>query len=70
MGSREEKSGILGKDWKKKEQSERERRWMERDGGMEADRETGGMAKKDGYAEGGMEAADGGGMEEGMEGGM
>lgn len=42
----------------------------ERDGGMEAARETGGMEKKDGYAEGGMDAADGGGIEEGMEGGM
>lgn len=42
----------------------------EGDGGMEADRETGGMEKKDGYAEGGMDATNGGGMEEGMEGGM
>ncbi len=44
-----------------------------REGGWrvtEAERETGGMEKKDGYAEGGMDAADGGGMEEGMEGGM
>lgn len=57
---------------KKKEQSEGGWRVTEaeRDGGMEADRETGGMEKKDGYAEGGMDAADGGGIEEGMEGGM
>lgn len=34
----------------------------DRDGGMKADRETGGMETKDGCAEGGME--------EGMEGGM
>lgn len=38
----------------------------ERDGGMGADRETGGMEKRDGYAEGGMDRVwrMGGGMEE------
>lgn len=48
-----------------------EERWG--DGEMGADRETGGMEKKDGYAEGGMDRAQRmreGGVEEGMEGGM
>lgn len=76
-----ETAGFSGRDWEGREQSEPGRGWMEsgggrgRDGGMDGRRQiekTGGMATKDGCAEGGMEGkrADGGGMEGGMEGGM